>query len=829
MAVAQDHNTVTGPGVGRSEITYLQVVSSEEVRRRLERQLTEARDRIVQSRDALAQKGSQQLRTARAQAGRAEQQLQDLTQRWQANNLDADVLATLAQARQQLAKQAIPPIAALLQSPARAAGSDNNTSADNTNDASDIADTNDPQDRAAADAALAEAERMLTDILNQHDLGRVLARLIERQQQLNQLTTEFIRDLLTGDAAQRDDRQQQILAQQQQDLSQQLNQWLANLRRATGRELRPAQSLAQSLIPDQHLRDAANALAGSAPLTAAASQQRQAVVEMQQLLDAIRGTANRQDVIDQLAQLGARQRAVQSGARDGDDLQPLGAEQRSVQRDTQQLQREQSGSETAESRNQALQEALADALKAQQDASDAASQGNRQQAAAAAAAAAAALAQAERAARQAEQQNQEQQNQNDQQQAENESDSQPDALSILRELAQHQETVTLNIRRLDRRLREQQQTPAGDDPQLGLAARRDLPGISTAQQEIHLRIDQEVLPLVEPTPIAQRAIQRVSQATGDATDHLLRPAVGRRGVQYGDRALLELQRLLQIVDESQQFARQQEQADQNAQQGAGQAGGQNSAPPFPGLAQIALLIAEQQAIAQATSLRIPGQWEQQQEAVSAMTTQVAAAMRPGTVPAQWAARAERAMASAHDLLGNDAAVGGVALRSEQDLAVYALEQMLATSKMQQNSSSSSSSSGQSNQQDQQQQADQAQGGQQQRQADQGGASEPSGGEQQAQNGQPSEQGQNQNSSGEGEDPASQQSGQPLEQAALTDDTAPGDDAQQSLSAEDLVRGSAWMQLPPRMRERLREFDQDDLPAEARPLYRQYLELLEQAE
>ena len=38
-----------------------------------------------------------------------------------------------------------------------------------------------------------------------------------------------------------------------------------------------------------------------------------------------------------------------------------------------------------------------------------------------------------------------------------------------------------------------------------------------------------------------------------------------------------------------------------------------------------------------------------------------------------------------------------------------------------------------------------------------------------------------------------------------------------------------MQLPPRMRERLREFDADDLPAEARPLYRQFLELLEQAE
>ena len=172
------------------------------------------------------------------------------------------------------------------------------------------------------------------------------------------------------------------------------------------------------------------------------------MAELQALQQALRGAEDQQALIEALAQLGARQRAVQGGARDGEALDPLAVEQRSIQRDTERLLREQGDLANA------VAQALADAQQAQQDASQAAGQGRRQQAAAAAAAAAAALAEAERQAR-GEQQAQQQSAPSEEQQ---------DALALLRQLAADQEQVTLKARRLDRQLRDQQQTEDGRSP-----------------------------------------------------------------------------------------------------------------------------------------------------------------------------------------------------------------------------------------------------------------------------------------------------------------------------------------------------------------------------
>ena len=110
FAQASDGNSLTGPGVGRSKMIKLPVVSEEDLQRELDQQLIEVRDRLLQSRETLA-KGltnedqlTDSARGSSAIARRGSERLRDVVRRWNDNQLDADREKKLHRLKQRLIK-----------------------------------------------------------------------------------------------------------------------------------------------------------------------------------------------------------------------------------------------------------------------------------------------------------------------------------------------------------------------------------------------------------------------------------------------------------------------------------------------------------------------------------------------------------------------------------------------------------------------------------------------------------------------------------------------------------------------------------------------------
>lgn len=359
------------------------------------------------------------------------------------------------------------------------------------------------------------------------------------------------------------------------------------------------------------------------------------------------------------------------------------------------------------------------------------------------------------------------QGEQEQEQEQGDKPSVADVLKILRELRGIQIKVLNGSQGIHDRVGEEA---------LDFAAKRDLEPLAELEMEIHLRLRAEVLPPLEQMPIAKRALERVSQAVERVVNHLARPALGEHGIVLETIALHEMSRLLDIVDAMPE-------GKPGSQEGQNGGGGQQA--PFPPAAELALLAAMQDEVARRTVVGAKDV-AQDQKAIADLVEMLRQASRPGSRPAILLERAGRATASADYRLRQEDR--GLTTRHEQELAVLALLRVLEEAEQSQGGGQGSSSSQQSQQQQQRQQGQPQQGGD-------------------PQEGAQSQQGQGTAQSGanpENQDPNGGTGGTVVEGMAE----------------------ATTLHLPPERREQLREAMKQDLPPQAIPLYRRYLELLE---
>ena len=147
-----------------------------------------------------------------------------------------------------------------------------------------------------------------------------------------------------------------------------------------------------------------------------------------------------------------------------------------------------------------------------------------------------------------------------------------------------------------------------------------------------LRLDQEVLPLLDQTPIAGWAVQRVQLATkGD--NHLLQPALGRRGCNIVIRHCSKFSSYWRLSTSPSNKP-----SSNRPSRSKGDRAPVLSAG-FPGVAK-RIAVAERQALLKQPALNYLVRAERQQ-AIAEAGSAVAQQLRPGTPPATWASRAEQ--------------------------------------------------------------------------------------------------------------------------------------------------------------------------------------------
>ncbi|MDA3961987.1 MAG: hypothetical protein PF961_14445 [Planctomycetota bacterium] len=741
VAEGRDGNDITGPGIGRSDPLPIRVVSDSELQQELDRNLAEIRDRIIQARDQLAPGLSDQdslagaARAARPVAERAAEQLGDVLRRWQQNHLDEGE-DQLAAALALVQGEAVPRLKQVPQS-------------------------GDQGEANEADRRLGEAERALARLLRSGDLVRELRNLVKRQEQVNEATRTFFRARLAGELGADAERQRKDLALRQQDLAQQLLEWQRRLLGSETEGLAEAKTMVQTSQPASVLDAAGRKLDARGGLQQAVKEQGEATEVMRDLLDLLAGSEEAAQLAERAGRLAERQEDLQARLAAGERARDLTEEQKELEQETRELQKQVEN----ESDNDEAKAALEGAASAQQEAGKAMQGGRQSPAEREAAAAAAQLRRAQRALG------------GDQQQQQGEKkEPQVDLIALLRKLSEQQARVVSGVEVL---LKD---GVGVDGAKLGFADRRKVSRVAELQQEVQLQLQADIISELEQMPIALRALTRVERAVTASFDHLESPALGSRALRLAKIALHEMQRLLAIVDGMPTP----KQGDQQQQgQGQGQEGRQ---APFPPAAQLALLAGEQRELRRATAANRPVDLAAAQGLLQELAELVAGQTRPGTRPNVLMQRAVRAMASAADLLSDDDR--GATTRSEQDVAVAMLEQILAEAKGSQSQSQNPKSS--------QSQRQKPQQGAQQRQ-------------------------QSEADRKQGEKPGDQNNGQ----AQAGQDGQPGgDQAHGGDSVEADVNEQRWMHLPKVERERLKEALGDAVPPEGIELLRAYLEVLE---
>ncbi len=638
IGLASDANNVTGPGTGESQAVELKVVSETELRQEFDRLLGEARDRVVQARDELAQglakadKLALASRSAAMSSNRAGELLSQVVRRWRENQLPTDQGAPIAKAEDLVNRQALTALAQAArgeQPPAR-----------------------------IADGHLAEAEQLLASLLQDGDLTRVLATLIERQRSLGDETRTFVREHLTKALDEAAKARQTNLAQRQKDLADQVKEVERRILASPSPQLEQARELVRSGTPADQLQQASKEVASEKERTQAVPRQESALTTMEKLLEQLRGNDAAKDLAKRAGELAARQEALLSRLETGEEPKQLEKDQAQLKKETEQFKQQLDKQPEAQKKVGAAAQSQGAASKAMEksDRSGAAREGS---------AAADLLRDAQKQLQPPEQKKEE----------EEKDKHAPDVMKLLKELHKQQLSLVTDSTVIHQRI--------GDEA-LDFAASREVPALAEREGDILLRLREEGMKEIEQMPIALVALQRVASALEHTSTHLATPALGERGMRLEKIALHELTRLIEIVETMPQ-------PEQQEAGGPPPPGGQKgNQPPFPPAAQLALLAAAQEELAVLTAANRPVDLPVMQAELKVLVGVLQQGSRPGSRASLLLNRTNRAMASAADLLQEKDR--GATTRHEQAAAVASLRRLIAEAKGQGGSSSSNSQS-----------------------------------------------------------------------------------------------------------------------------------------
>ncbi len=619
---AEDGNDVSGPGIGTSAPLVLKVVAEDELRRDLERQLSEARDRIHQARGNLApgladaDKLPGAARSAGQDAARAAELLTRIERRWLENGLEPERIAPASEARAAAGIEAAPPLA-------RAAGGDEAAA-------------------RAGDAALDKAERALDRMLSDSDLTRIIAQLIERQQALHDETRTFVRAHLTSQPDEAGRTHQVDLATRQKDLATRAAEACRRILSGPA-ALDPAKEVVRGQAPAERMATAGTDIATDDRRVRAPEGQLAAIAALKRILEVLRGGDQLADLARRAGELAERQERLAEAIERGMPADDATREQDRLRQETERLAKELEGKAEA-------QRAANAAANAQQGAQSALGGGDRATAARDAGTAGELLRAAQRAL---DPQQQDKDKPKDEK-------STPDIVALLRRLFDQQVRVLADSLPVDQRIGE-------DDPDF--AAKRDLSTVAQLQDDILLRLREEGVKALDQQPIALLALRRVEAAMDKVLTQLRKPALGARGLALERIALGELKRVIDIAASIQMAA-------EGGGEGKGGQGGNQA--PFPPAAELALLVAAQAEIQALVASGRPVDTAAMQAELGKLIAMVEGAARPGSRPNVLLGRARRAADGAGTLLA--ARERGSNVRQYMLASEEALRQVLAEAK-----------------------------------------------------------------------------------------------------------------------------------------------------
>ena len=293
VSQAQDGNTLSGPGIGRSALLKLRVVHIDELQQELDQQLIEVRDRLLQSREALG-KGltdatalTDSARASSAIARRGVERLSDVLRRWQDNKLDPEREGKLGDAQGVIRDQALQSLAAA------AANGDEGL----------------PQAQEA-DRALREASKILTSILQSDNLLRTLDNMIRRQEQVNEQSKNLALQALIAPLNDSSRTAATQMAEQQAELAKELRDVERSLLDSGDESHQAAQSIVEREQPADLLSRAADGLRQPRPSQQSVRQQNQALEAMKAMRNALRGQDAAGELADAISQLADQQDAI---------------------------------------------------------------------------------------------------------------------------------------------------------------------------------------------------------------------------------------------------------------------------------------------------------------------------------------------------------------------------------------------------------------------------------------------------------------------------------------------------------------------------------------
>lgn len=621
---AADANDVSGPGLGESPPLELKVVTENELRQEFDRLIAEARDRVSHAREEVAgglAKPDKLLPAARGAtlaAQRAGELLVQIVRRWGENKLPVDQAKPLVQAEDLIDRQALARLAEAAQG------------------RSDAART--------ADGHLAEAEKLLASLLQEGDLTRLLASLVERQKSLTEESRTFVREHLTKPLDDAAKVRQANLAARQKELSDQVKEVERRILSSTSKQLETAQGVVRAETPADRLQQAASRLGTDTQRAQAVPHQEAALATLQKVLELLRGSDAAADLAKRAGELAAREEKLVKDLQEGADPRAMAKQQNDLKEDTERLQRE------LNEQQKDAAKLLGAATQAQAQAGGAMQKGDRSSAESEAGAAAALLREAQKEL-----------GDKNEQKDKDKDKKKADVLALLRDLHKLQAVIVADSTVIHQRVAEKP---------LDFAAGREVSAVAERESDIDLRLREEGIKELQQMPIALAALGRVSVAVNKAAQHLATPALGERGLRLEKIALYELARLIEIAENLPQPKQ-----DGGGGQQPGQGGNQ---APFPPAAEIALLASAEAELAMLTAAGRPVDLAAMQHEVGKLLDVMMNASRPGSRPHLLLGRAARAMASAHELLA--AGDRGLTTRHEQAAAEAALRRLMAEAK-----------------------------------------------------------------------------------------------------------------------------------------------------
>jgi hypothetical protein len=634
VGLATDTNDVTGPGSSESQSIELKVVSETELRQEIDRLLGEARDRVIQARDELKsgmakpEKLSLASRSAAMSSTRAGEILTQVVRRWEENELPPEQGTPIAKADGLVNVNALTALAQAVRGEIPSA--------------------------RIADGHLEEAEKILTGLLQDGDMTRILATLIENQRSLGEETKAFVRENLTKPLDAAGKTRQANLAQRQKELADKVKEVERRILSSPAPQLEAARELVRSTTPADQLQQAGKEVGSEKDRPQAVPRQETALKDMEKILAELRGNDAAKDLAKRAGELAARQEKIVQQLESGEEPKAVEKDQEQLKKETEQFQKQLDKQPEAQKKVGAATQAQAAAAKAM-------AKSDRSSATSEASAAAELLRGA-----------QEELEPTPPKPPEEAKDQKsPDVMKLLKELRKQQLAVITDSTPIHQRI---------GDKAVDFAANRELPALAERESDILLRLREEGLKELGQMPIAKVAIERVAVAMERTAGHLATPALGERGMRLEKIALHELSRLIEIVESMPD-------PEEKEKGGPPPDGKPGKQPPFPPAAQLALLAAAQDELSVLTAANRPADLALMQKELNDLVGVVMQASRPGTRAGLLLGRASRAMVSAADLLHEKDR--GATTRHEQAAAVASLRRLIAEAKGQEGKSNPS--------------------------------------------------------------------------------------------------------------------------------------------